>query len=213
MAPLETVLLAVTAFASTNVDDAVLLIGLFSDARFRMRDIVAGQALGMAAIIVASMVAASVVLDLPPRLIAIIGVAPMLIGAKQLRDAWTRPSPAPPVRGVGSAATVAVVTLANGGDNVTLYTPLLAGRAPAETAIIIGVFAALLGLWCLAARALVAHRILGAALLRWGSRVMPLVLIGLGAAIVARGWAGERHTWTWLGSLLDMVAGFGGRVG
>ena len=179
------------AFASTNVDDAVLLLGLFASPRFRVRDIVLGQFLGMTAIVGLSLGAAFLALALSPRILALLGVAPLLMGALQLWDAW-RPRDGDLVvsaRGGASALAVAAVTAANGGDNIALYAPLFAGRGAGDIVVICAVFAALLALWCAGARRLVGHGALRAGLIAWGSRLAPFVLIALGVLILARGGA------------------------
>ncbi len=48
--------IAVAAFASTNVDDLLILIAFFAAARLRPSSIVAGQLAGMAALILASLI-------------------------------------------------------------------------------------------------------------------------------------------------------------
>jgi hypothetical protein len=46
-AMLVTLALAIALFASTNIDDIFVLVGFFADARFRVRDILIGQYLGI----------------------------------------------------------------------------------------------------------------------------------------------------------------------
>ena len=79
---------------------------------------------------------------------------------------------------------VAAVTIANGGDNLGIYTPLFATRTGPEVALLIAVFAILTGVWCLLAHGLVNHPALGAPIRRYGRRVLPFVLMGLGVLIL-----------------------------
>ena len=50
--------MAIMLFASTNVDDVFVLIGFFADQKFRARDIVLGQYVGIAALFSVSVAAA-----------------------------------------------------------------------------------------------------------------------------------------------------------
>ena len=51
---IETLLLAVTAFASTNIEDAFVLLAFFGEPQFKGRDVIVGQYTGMAALTVAA---------------------------------------------------------------------------------------------------------------------------------------------------------------
>jgi cadmium resistance protein CadD (predicted permease) len=76
------------------------------------------------------------------------------------------------------------VTIANGGDNIGIYTPLFATRSGADIAVIGVVFAVLTATWCLVARWMVEHPLLGAPIRRYGHRVVPFVLIALGVLVL-----------------------------
>ena len=184
---------AVVAFASTNIDDIFVLLGFYSDPKFRVRDIVVGQYLGIAALFGVSVILSLVSLVIPADTIRLLGLAPVLIGGKQLFDLWRgrEASEAELETHPGSgtrfpAITVAAVAIANGGDNIGIYTPLFAAR-PSWQLIVIGlVFAAMTAAWCVVGHWMVKHPTLGAPIRRHGHRVVPLVLIGLGAMILAQ---------------------------
>jgi cadmium resistance protein CadD (predicted permease) len=123
--------------------------------------------------------------------IGLLGVAPIVIGASQLRDL---------VRGQeeteeelerhpnailrGRILSVAAVTIANGGDNIGIYTPLFATRSGVDIAVIGVVFAVLTATWCLVARGMVETPCWVAPIRRYGHRVVPFVLIGLGVLVL-----------------------------
>ena len=81
---------------------------------------------------------------------------------------------------------MALITIANGGDNVAVYVPFLASLDLAEAGLVVApVFAAMTVVWVLAA-ALVGTRPAFVALVdRAGRYAVPVVLIALGAWIVA----------------------------
>ena len=181
--------LAVVVFASTNIDDVFVLVGFFADKNFRAHDVVIGQYAGITALYVISAIAALISLVIPPVYIGLLGLVPMAIGAKKLYYLWRNQEPEEPVAGTGGHGrklAVAAVTMANGGDNIAVYTALFATREAFEAPVIGIVCAVMTGLWCLAAYWLVNHRALGMPIRAQAHRVVPFVLIGLGILIFIR---------------------------
>jgi cadmium resistance protein CadD (predicted permease) len=188
--------LAITLFASTNIDDLVVLIGFFADRRFRTRDIVAGQFVGVAALYLASASGSLLSLVIPRAYLGLLGILPIVIGIRKLSD-LRRDASAPENSSQGSVAGVTLVTIANGGDNIAIYIPAFAVHSGAENAVIAMVFVAMTALWCMLAHWMVNHRRFGAPLRRYGHIFAPMVLIGLGLVIIYKagtmGWL-LRHT-------------------
>lgn len=190
---------ATTAFISTNIDDILLLVMWFAQVNntLRKRHIITGQYLGFGATIVISLLGLLGVLVLPPEAVGLLGVLPIVLGVRALLkgrqsddddDDITLP---PPVRNplLGSLLSpqtygVAAVTLANGADNVSIYVPLFASQHPAEIAVIIAVFLLLMGVWCYLGYRLVRRPATAQVLSRYGKKLLPYVLIGLGVYIV-----------------------------
>jgi cadmium resistance protein CadD (predicted permease) len=72
---LETILLAITAFASTNVDNAFVLLAFFADRTIDAKNVVIGQYLGMIVLTVTAAVLALVAASsLPSRYISLMGL-------------------------------------------------------------------------------------------------------------------------------------------
>jgi cadmium resistance protein CadD (predicted permease) len=181
--------LAVVVFASTNIDDVFVLVGFFADKNFRAHDVVIGQYAGITALYMIATIAGLISLVIPPAYIGLLGLVPTAIGIKRLYDLFRKQKTKSPVigtRGRGRRLSVAAVTIANGGDNIAVYTALFATCAGFDVAIIGIVFAAMTGLWCLTAHWLVNHRTLGVPIRAHAHRVVPLVLIGLGILIIIR---------------------------
>jgi cadmium resistance protein CadD (predicted permease) len=183
--------LAIALFASTNVDDVFLLLGFFSDPKFRPRDVVVGQYTGIATLFAVSVAASLLSFVIPRAYIGLLGIAPILIGAKKLialsraRDAKEEGLGDSSHAGVyGRAATVSLVTIANGGDNIGIYAPSFAIRSGYEIAVIGLVFAVMTALWCSLAHWMVNHPKLGVPIRHYGHRVAPVALIGLGILIL-----------------------------
>jgi len=191
--PATTCALGVTLFAATDLDDLFVLVGFFASPTFRSRNVVIGQYLGIGALVLLSMVVALVALVIPSAYTGLLGIAPIAIGIKKLVDLWGREEKGEEeLESYAQNAshsqlfTVAVVTFANGGDNVAVYAPAFAVHSGAEVALIASVFALMTAVWCMLAYWLVHHPTVGAPIRRYGHRLLPFVLIGLGVLIMEK---------------------------
>jgi cadmium resistance protein CadD (predicted permease) len=182
--------LAVIVFCSVNIDDLFILMIFFSDPKFRARDTVAGQYLGNFLLYSFSLACSLTALVISKADMGLLGLVPVGMGAQKLYDLWRNPSPTGalpmpyPAGWRSGLGTVAVVTIANGGNNLGICAPLFATRSGYEIAVIGLVFAVMTGVWCFTARWMVKHPALGPPLNRYGHRIVPFVLIGLGFLIL-----------------------------
>ncbi|OJY72460.1 MAG: quaternary ammonium transporter [Rhizobium sp. 60-20] len=178
-------------FASTNIDDIFVLLGFFADPKFRAKQIVIGQYLGIGILYGISVVASLLVLVIPAAYIGLLGFAPIYFGLRRLWELWngieTGDNPEDHEKasaGHGNIVAVTLVTLANGGDNLSVYTPIFATRSIYEILTMGCIFAVLTAIWLGAAHSLVNHPTLGAPIRRYGHRIVPFVLIVLGILIL-----------------------------
>jgi cadmium resistance transport/sequestration family protein len=178
--------LAVILFASTNIDDILVLVGFFADKRLSPRDIVVGQYAGFTVLFGVSLAASLLSLVIPFAYIGLLGVIPILIGAKKLYELyWGRDEIETSINDHSARiATVAMVTIANGGDNIGIYMPSFAIRSGPEIAVFAFVFAAMIALWCWSAYAMANHPRVGATVREYGRRLSPILLICLGLLIL-----------------------------
>jgi cadmium resistance protein CadD (predicted permease) len=79
---------------------------------------------------------------------------------------------------------VATLTVANGADNISIYTPLFAASLGWRIAVTLVVFYILLVVWCVLSYALVSVPWLAEAITTRGSYVVPGLLMGLGVYIL-----------------------------
>ena len=184
------VVLAVGLFVTTDLDDLFVLIGFFSDTKYSPRQVALGQLLGVATLYGVSVVASLLSLVVSPAYIGLLGIFPIVIGARELWELW-RAEPADDSEDAPSEhtrqanlLTVAAVTVANGGDNMAVYTPIFATRSIADVAIIGVVFALMTLVWLIGAFWLTRHRTLGVPIRQYGHRVVPFVLVALGFYIL-----------------------------
>jgi len=173
---------SVTTFAVTNVDDAFLLT-LFFARRIPTRRIVAGQYVGFGAIVVISLIGAWAALAIPHRWVRFLGLLPLAIGIKQLLQA-RQTEPGKSLADDYSVASIALVTLSNGADNVGVYVPFFVIDR-AYLWLILIVYAALVALWCFVGRWLGNHSLVLRSVDRWGHWAVPLVFIALGIYVLS----------------------------
>jgi len=172
---------AVGAFAGTNVDDILILAVLFAAGRPRAWEIWAGQYLGILTLIAISVVAALGLTLVPDRWVPLLGLIPITLGVRGLVRA--RDDDEPPAI-AGSSFAVAAVTIANGADNIAVYTPMFRALGCEDVIVTIAVFLVMVAVWCVAARALGSHRHAAAVIERWGHWLVPAVFIAIGLVIL-----------------------------
>lgn len=189
---LELVSQAVVLFISTDLDDVFVLLGFFADPRFRTRQIVAGQFIGIAALYALSVGGSFVSLVMRPAFVGLLGLVPITMGLRNAWDLWasfdTRERESADNRssadGGANIAAVVLMTVANGGDNVSVYIPLFAMRSGPTIAIMGIVFGIMTAAWLTLAYWLTRHRSIGAPVRLYTRLLMPFVYIALGIFIL-----------------------------
>jgi cadmium resistance protein CadD (predicted permease) len=79
---------------------------------------------------------------------------------------------------------VAAITIANGADNISVYTPLFR-KAGSGTVVYVAVFIVLVAAWLAAGAFLASRRQVVALLERGGRWLVPLVYIAIGTVLIA----------------------------
>ena len=178
-------------FVSTDVDDLVMLLALFADPAFDRRLIVIGQFIGMAILVLASVLIAALAVRVSREGAALLGVVPVAFGLRGIWKLWrsrrcrgSTESAASFALGGGPRTAsqliaVTVLTVSNGGDNLVTYVPLFAA-APQRIPLYAAVFAALTTVWCALAYLCVNNRIVRAQAHRFGHTVLPFAMVLLG---------------------------------
>jgi cadmium resistance protein CadD (predicted permease) len=189
---LELIGQAIALFISTDLDDVFVLLGFFADPKFRIRQIVAGQFLGIAILYAVSVAGSWVSLLIPPVIVGLLGLVPIAMGLKNLWELRSYSNENEPLltelrtSSVGGVNVMAVVamTVANGGDNVSVYIPLFATRSGSTIALMGIVFGIMTAAWLALAYWLTRHRTIGAPVRRYTRLLMPFVYIALGIFIL-----------------------------
>ena len=183
-------LVAIVAFAATDIDDLFLLMLFFSSRIYPARQVIIGQHLGIAVLVAVSLIGSLIALVIPTYLIGLLGMVPIAIGIKNLidikKDEATSMQTVPRKnKSYLAFFTVAAVTISNGGDNIGVYVPLFSKYSTiSQVTLIAAVFIAMTAVWCIIAYYLVNHPLLVSKVLHIGNIVMPFALIGLGIYIL-----------------------------
>jgi cadmium resistance protein CadD (predicted permease) len=141
-----------SAFLASNIDDTFVLMFLFSTPNILARDITIGQFLGITLLVVASASAALLVLVVPLFVIGLMGLIPIGIGIKRLIERQHVAKTNKPNEKLEylSFLSVAGITVANGGDDIGVFTPLFAKyNTYFEVTILVILFMLLTGVWCI----------------------------------------------------------------
>lgn len=187
---------AIGLFVATNIDDIIVLSLFFARGAGRpgtTAKILAGQYLGFVGILAAALlVTLGAGWALPEEAIPYFGLIPLALG---LWAAWQA------YRGEGddddaavsgksvAVATVAGVTFANGGDNIGVYVPVFLNISTPAVITFCIVFLVLVAVLVAMAKFVATRRPIAEVLERWEHILFPIVLIGLGVAILVSGGA------------------------
>ncbi len=202
---------ATSAFIATNLDDIVVLVIFFSQvsAWFRPHHILIGQYLGFSVLVLASLPGYLGRQVIPEAWLSWLGVIPIGMGMWLLLQQDMDETDADTLHWVSEprattkkvrwkqvlrrliapeSLQVAAVTVANGGDNISIYVPLFASTNGAELVITLAVFYLLTAVENGAAYWVASHPAIASLIRRYGQRLVPFVLIGLGFFILTEPW-------------------------
>lgn len=193
------VISGVVSFVSTNLDDLLILVLLFSSRKIRVLQIVIGQYLGILAIILVSWLssfinkAIAVHFDLKDFL-PYLGILPVLMGLFKLYAHWVKKTPEAsflrvrPVYRNGSQKKeilyVTALTVSAGGDNIAVYTPLFSKNDDQTILLLVLIYLILTAVWCCFALLLLSNKSLGKKIKAYGAAVVPWLWIVLGLSII-----------------------------
>lgn len=189
---------AVGLFMVTNIDDIIVLSLFYARGAGQhgtTAKILAGQYLGFGAILAAAvLVALGARSFLPEEAIPYFGLIPLVLGLLAAWHVWRSDDDddddEAKVSGKSlSVLTIAAVTFANGGDNIGVYVPVFATVGTAGIIAYSIVFLALVAVLVAAARFVATRKPIAEVLERWEHILFPIVLIGLGIAILVEGGA------------------------
>lgn len=201
---------ACTSFILTNIDDLFVLVTFFAEAStsdtLTPLKIAIGQYLGFSVIIAISMIGFGLALVIPAEPIGFLGLLPILLGIWKLIDLLLsneaeedeeigvegrgRKSKIVLIQTIGK---VALITIMNGGDNISTYIPLFSQAKGAEVAVYVVVYYLMLGTWLLAAFLIMKQRHILRIAQKYSGYLIPFLYMGLGIFIIVNS---ECYPWS-----------------
>lgn len=196
---LQQVITAGGAFMVTNVDDIVVLTLLFSKVTSAVRalPLIAGQILGFGALVLISLFGVVGAQALPHSLLPLFGLIPIGLGLRCWVQSSDEQDVAHTEAGVGDQhatlisphpmtelVAMAGLTIVNGSDNVGVYLPLFAQADRSTIFVFLLTFAISLTTSFALSWGLTRAPAIAPLLHRYGSSLLPVVLIGLGLSIL-----------------------------
>lgn len=179
-------LIGVITFVVTNIDDLLMLSIYFAAGEYKTKNIVSGQYLGITTLILVSLSALLLNQVFETRWISLLGIFPLLLGLRGIL--WKKndgePSSTETDRSKFQFLNVALITIANGGDNIGVYAPLFATTPTVYTIMYIGLFLLLTGVWCFLGYYSVSHPLVKGVFSTYGKIILPYFLILLGLFIL-----------------------------
>jgi cadmium resistance transport/sequestration family protein len=192
---METILASTVAFITTNIDDIFILMLFFSDPKRKNVTVILGQYVGISTLIAISFIGSFIGLIIDLKYVGLLGLIPIYIGIKSMRSLFNRNSPKDEEREIMLRAdqsgnqmqqvlSVTAITIANGGDNISIYVPLYATLTSSGKATMTTVFLLMTAVWCLLAIYLSNHPMIKKSVEKYGHIFTPIVFILLGIYIL-----------------------------
>lgn len=192
---LEIVIAAIISFIGTNIDDIFINTLFFAqaDTQHKIRSVIIGKYFGMGTLVLLSLLGAYGLQFVPQQYIGLLGLIPIVLGVRELIKAQRAKrvsakekleNQSEPSRGM--ALNVALVTMANGADNIGVYIPLFASYSVVQMLAVVAIFALMIALWCVLGKKLADMPFLRSFLLKYKHIIVPAVFIFLGIYIFAR---------------------------
>ena|ERR1044071_6841904 len=183
---MQSLLTSIVAFISTNIDDIFLLMLFYARGKFSRTNIVLGQYLGISTLVMISFVGAYIGSFFDQRYVGLLGLFPIYLAIRETIKLFRSNNEDDNKTELKSSGIFAIagVTIANGGDNVGVYIPLLSAMSPSEKIQLVVVFALATYTWCRIAQYLASHPLVAKQLSKYGHILTPVVLFLLGVFIL-----------------------------
>ena len=190
---LQSIFSAIAVYISTSIDYLFILLIIFSQSHTRkgMRHIIWGQYLGTSVLVAVSLFAAYVLNFIPQDwIIGLLGLIPIYLGIRVAVIGEEEEEEEEVVEKLESRGTsrlfwtVALITIASGGDNLGIYIPYFTSLAFSEILIALVVFVISIAILCFISYKLAKISFVSVTLEKYERIIVPIVFIGLGIFIL-----------------------------
>ena len=189
---LQSIFSAIAVYISTSIDYLFILLIIFSQSHTQkgIRHIFWGQYLGTGILVAVSLFAAYVLNFIPQDwIIGLLGLIPIFLGIR-VAFVGEEEEEEEVVEKLESRGTnrlfwsVALITIASGGDNLGIYIPYFTSLAFSEIVITLIVFAFSVAVLCYVSYKLAKISFVSETLEKYERIIVPIVFIGLGIYIL-----------------------------
>lgn len=192
---LQSIFTAIAVYISTSIDYLFILLIIFSQSYTKkgVRQIYWGQYLGTGILVAVSLFAAYVLNFIPQDwVIGLLGLIPIYLGVRvSLVGEEEEEEEDEVVEKLETRDTsrlfwtVALITIASGGDNLGIYIPYFTALSALEIGVALVVFAISIALLCYISYRLAKVSFVSETLEKYERIIVPVVFIGLGLYIMA----------------------------
>ena len=189
---LQSILSALAVYVSTSIDYLFILLIIFSQSHTKkgLRQIYWGQYLGTGILVAVSLFAAYVLNFIPQDwIIGLLGLIPIFLGIRValVGEEEEEEEVVEKLESRGTNRffwTVALITIASGGDNLGIYIPYFASLSFSEIVTALIVFAISVAVLCYISYKLAKISFVSETLEKYERIIVPIVFIGLGIYIL-----------------------------
>jgi len=190
---LQSIFSAIAVYISTSIDYLFILLIIFSQSHTRkgLRHIIGGQYLGTSVLVAVSLFAAYVLNFIPQDwIIGLLGLIPIYLGIRVAVGGEEEEEEGEVVEKLESRGTsrlfwtVALITIASGGDNLGIYIPYFASLSVSEILIALVVFVISIAILCFISYKFAKISFVSVTLEKYERIIVPIVFIGLGIFIL-----------------------------
>ncbi|MFS1026920.1 CadD family cadmium resistance transporter [Enterococcus casseliflavus] len=191
---LQSIFSAIAVYISTSIDYLFILLIIFSQSHTQkgIRHIFWGQYLGTGILVAVSLFAAYVLNFIPQDwIIGLLGLIPIYLGIRVAvigeEEEEEEEEVVEKLESRGTSRlfwTVALITIASGGDNLGIYIPYFTSLAFSEILIALVVFVISIAILCFISYKLAKISFVSETLEKYERIIIPIVFIGLGIFIL-----------------------------
>lgn len=185
------VILVVTGYIATNIDNLLLLVVLQGANITRRRDVLWGFFCASVAVIIVSLLGVVAGTVTGGKLVGYLGLVPLVLGCYMLFDLVRKNDDADlPDASLAADGNRTVwfstflLLFSNSGDSIAVFLPLLAESRDAGPWLIVSSFLVMTLLWVLLSSLIVGQRTLAASIEKRARKIVPWVMIGVGIYIL-----------------------------
>lgn len=188
---IETIILSFSSFIGTNIDDLFITTLFFSDEKLKAKtkSIVIGKYIGISALVLLGLLGAFGLKFIPQRYIGYLGFIPIGLGIKEIivgRKGKSDEESVEKSKSANAVLNVALITMANGADNIGVYIPLFTGFVLWQMIVCITIFFVLIAVWCFFGKKIAEIPVLKTFLSKYKTVIVPVVYIALGLYIFVK---------------------------